>query len=542
MQPVVQAPFRAPVDRRSALDRAHRGDIVGALGRVRSDDAGPRLTLRRQLGTLLAVMGPGIFVMAADNDAGTVSVYAQAGQNYGLKFLWPLFLLAPVLFVIQEMVARLGSVTGSGHARLIFERFGRRWGWFALGDLLVLNLLTIVTELIGVRLALGYFGVSRYLSVPLAVVALVALTGSGRFRRWEAVMYVLVSVNIVVVPLALLSHPRVGAIAHALVPAVSTQPSAGGVLFLVALVGTTVSSWQLFFHQSNVVDKRITPRWLRYERVDTLLGTVAFVIVGTAMLGICAFAFAGTNFGGRFTDAGAVAHALNVRLGAPAGGLFALMLLNASLLGAAAVTLSTSYAVGDVLGLRHSLHRRWRDAPAFHGSFAVTVAIAGAVVLAPHAPLGLVTTVVQALAGVLLPSATIFLLLLCNDPAVLGPWVNPRWLNALASTVVGSLLVLSALLTATTLFPTLSVELAAIVLLSALALALALVGVGSRRSSHIRNTFEGTPWERATWSMPPLELLAPPQLTRARQVGLVVLRVYIAIAVVLLVVRAASLA
>ena len=180
---VIEAPFRSAVNRRSASDRAHIGDIVGAMGTVASHDVGPRRSLRRRMVTLAAVMGPGLIVMAGDNDAGSLSVYAQAGQNHGLRLMWILVLLAPVLVVNQEMAVRLGAVTGAGHARLIVERFGRTWGAFALGDLLVVNLLTIVTEFIGVTLALGYFGVSRYVAVPIAAAALVAVTSSGSFRR-----------------------------------------------------------------------------------------------------------------------------------------------------------------------------------------------------------------------------------------------------------------------------------------------------------------------------------------------------------------------
>ena len=166
------------------LDQAHLGDIEGALGRVRLDD--DRHTgLRRRLITFLAILGPGLIVMVGDNDAGGVSTYAQAGQNYGYSLLWTLLLLIPVLIVNQEMVVRLGAVTGVGHARLINERFGRFWGWFSVGDLFILNFLTIVTEFIGVSLALRYFGVSPYISVPIAAVILVAITASGSFRRWS---------------------------------------------------------------------------------------------------------------------------------------------------------------------------------------------------------------------------------------------------------------------------------------------------------------------------------------------------------------------
>src|SRR5207248_4124288 len=170
------------------------------------------------------------------------------------------------------MVARLGAVTGVGHARLIFERFGPRWGAFALGDLLALCLLTIITEFIGIDLALGYFGISRYVSVPIAAVALLAITGTGSFRRWERAMYVLVAVNLVVIPLAVLSHPQTGTVVRAVVPHFHGVLNDAGALFVVALVGATVNPAQLFFQQSSVVDKRITARWLRYERADTLVG------------------------------------------------------------------------------------------------------------------------------------------------------------------------------------------------------------------------------------------------------------------------------
>ncbi len=246
---VLAMPFSPSADRRSVLDRAHRGDIEGALGSVRSYDTGPRLTLGRRFVTLLAVMGPGLIVMAADNDAGTLSVYAQAGQDYGLKLIWPFLLLAPVLFDNQEMVARLGAVTGAGHARLIFERFGRHWGAFALGDLIALNLLTIVTEFIGINLALSYFGISRYFSVPVAGLALVATNASGGFRRWERVMFGLVAANLLVIPLVVLSHPHPVAVAQAFIPGIPGRIAPIGVLFVVALVGTTVSPWQLFFQQ-----------------------------------------------------------------------------------------------------------------------------------------------------------------------------------------------------------------------------------------------------------------------------------------------------
>jgi NRAMP (natural resistance-associated macrophage protein)-like metal ion transporter len=520
------------------LDDAHVGDIHGALGTIRSHHAPPR-GRRRRLLALLAIMGPGLIVMVGDNDAGGVATYAQAGQNYGLTLLWTLLLLIPVLIVNQEMVARLGAVTGVGHARLIIERFGRLWGAFSVGDLFILNFLTIVTEFIGVSLALGYFGVSKYVSVPLAAAALVAMTATGSFRRWERFMYLFVATNFVAIPLMLASHPHAGPIlTHALVPGVEGGLGSTSMLLIIAIVGTTVAPWQLFFQQSNVIDKRITPRWINYERADTVIGSVIVILAAAALMIAVAFAFSGTSLHGQFADAGTVATGLSQRLGPVAGDLFALALLNAAIIGAAAVTLSSSYAFGDVFGRRHSLHHSAREARAFHGSFAGLVVLAAAIVLIPGAPLGTMTTAVQALAGVLLPSATVFLVLLCNDRAVLGPWTNPGWLNALAAVIVGVLVVLSAILTATTLFPALDVTLLAEALLGALALGLAGAGVYTTRGRRRGGGAVRSDIPREEWTMPQLELLERPEWSRTRVVGMYALRGYLVVAVVMLTVKA----
>src|SRR2546427_12686310 len=174
----------------AVLDEAHLGDIHGAFGTIRLSDVAPRRTWRRRLLTLAAIIGPGLIVMVGDNDAGGVSTYAQAGQDFGYSLLWTLIILIPVLIVNQEMVVRLGAVTGVGHARLIKERCGRCWGWFLVGGRFVLNFLTVSTEFTGVSLAGQYFGFSPYGVVPLAAVILIAITITGKFRRWDRAMFV----------------------------------------------------------------------------------------------------------------------------------------------------------------------------------------------------------------------------------------------------------------------------------------------------------------------------------------------------------------
>ena len=537
---VPSTPSLAPSGRRrTILDEAHVGDIRGALGTLREHATVPRSRRRRVL-ALLAIMGPGLIVMVGDNDAGGVATYAQAGQNYGLTLLWTLVLLIPVLIVNQEMVVRLGAVTGVGHARLIIERFGKLWGTFSVGDLFILNFLTIVTEFIGVSLALGYFGVSKYVAVPVAAAALITMTATGSFRRWERFMYVFVVTNFIAIPLAILSHPHVGSIvSHAVTPGVAGGFNSTSMLLIIAIVGTTVAPWQLFFQQSNVIDKRITPRWINFERADTVIGSIVVVVGAAALMIAAAFAFGGTKLYGQFGDAGSVAGGLEHKLGPAAGDLFAIALLNAAIIGAAAVTLASSYAFGDVFGRRHSLHHRPSKAKLFHGSYAAIVALAAAIVLIPGAPLGTITTAVQALAGVLLPSATVFLLLLCNDKQVLGPWTNPTWLNALAAAIIGVLVILSAVLTATVLFPSINVTFVTEALFAALAVGLAAArAYVARGRKGAPSAAVNDPIPREQWTMPPLHLLERPAWSRTRTIGMYTLRGYLLVAVLMLIIKA----
>jgi Mn2+/Fe2+ NRAMP family transporter len=530
----------------AVLDAAHEGDIHGALGTLRRSEVPTGRSFGRRLLTLAAIMGPGLIVMVGDNDAGGVATYAQAGQNYGTTLLWTLLLLVPVLVVAQEMVARLGAVTGVGHARLIRERFGRFWLAFSVGDLFVLNFLTLVTEFIGVDLGLSYFGVSPDVSVPLAAVGLFVMAATGSFRRWERFMFVFILTSLLMFPLAALTHPRLGpVVSGTVVPRVTGGFDATAVLFIIAIVGTTVAPWQLFFQQSNVVDKRITTRFLRYELADTVIGAALTNVGAAALIVATAFAFAGSHLAGHFSSALAVAQGLASRVSPLAGDLFAVILINAAILGASAVTLSTSYALGDSFGVKHSLHRKVTDAKAFYASFAALVALAAGIVLIPGAPLGLMTTGVQVLAGVLLPSAIVFLLLLCNDAAVLGPWVNTTRQNVVASVIVAVLVLLSLILTITTVFPTIAFGPLVASLAALGALGLGVLGLSTRRRRDgrpVAERSETTSVRRDTWRMPSLDLLAPPVWSAQRKLGLLALRVYLVVAVVLLAVKIGQVA
>ncbi len=493
-EPQKDAPRLVPTS--AVLHEAHVGDIHGAFGTIRLSDVAPRRTWRRRILTLAAIIGPGLIVMVGDNDAGGVSTYAQAGQDYGYSLLWTLVLLVPVLIVNQEMVVRLGAVTGVGYARLITERFGRSWGWYSVGNLFLLNFLTISTEFMGVTLGAEYFGFNRYLVVPLAAIVLIAITLSGNFRSWERAMFFFLFASLLVIPLALLSHPSPGA-----------------------------------------------PRWLDYEKADTVLGAVVVVIGAAAIMMATASAFTGNSDFGHFADAYSVARGLHLHISPVVGAIFALLLIDASIVGASAVTLTTSYAFGDMFGRGFSLHRGFREAKLFYGMYAAMVVLAAAIVLIPHAPLGLITTAVQALAGILLPSTTVFAVLLCNDRAVLGPWINRPWLNVLAAIIVGALLLLSLILVISTVVPSVDVTVLLKLLAPLILIVIAVGGVamwwGSRRAQPVPPASRS---EREGWRMPALTLLERPTSSLLRRFAMLLLGSYVAFAVILLAVKAVQIA
>jgi Mn2+/Fe2+ NRAMP family transporter len=539
---------------RAVLDEAHVGDIRGALGTIRADDTAARKTLSGKLKTLLAVVGPGLIVMIGDNDAGAFSTYGQAGQAYGTRLLWTLLLLIPVLYVNQEMVLRLGAVSGVGHARLILARFGKFWGAFSVIDLFLLNALTIITEFIGITLAAGYLGVPKVIAVAGAAVIIVASAFTGSFRRFERIAITFCAGSLLLIPLYFMTHPSLSSMARGF--AEPGLPGANGqmatvMLLVIGIVGTTVAPWQLFFQQSYVIDKRITPRFMRYEKADLWLGIAVAIVGAAAVMGVTAAAFGHSGVAGGFTDSAGLARGISAYAGHAAGVIFAIALLDASVIGAFAVSLSSAYAIGDVLGLNHSLHRGIGQAKGFYAVYAALIGGAAAIVLIPGSPLGLFTEGVQVLAGVLLPSATVFLLLLCNDREVLGPWVNGRKTNAFTGAVVAVLVTLSVVLTASVVFP--SITATQILWIVAACAAVALLGGGAaavrRLTRHPAETIAEAMAEdaadmadRDSWRMPPLSELSAPVISRTRKAGLTVLRGYLLASMILVIVKVVEVA
>ncbi|MDE3208750.1 MAG: Nramp family divalent metal transporter [Pseudomonadota bacterium] len=525
----------------SVLDKAHIGHIRGALGTIAEGDIHPRKTWWSRIKTLLAILGPGLIVMVGDNDAGGFSIYAQAGQNYGTALLWTLLLLIPVLYINQEMVLRLGAVTRVGHARLILERFGRFWGAFSVIDLLLLNALTIITEFIGITLGMQFLGVPRLGGIIAAAVLVMLAASTGDFRRFERFSMVLVLFSLLLLPVFFLVHPPLNQIAQGLfLPHLPSHGNLGDIMLLIiGIVGTTVAPWQLFFQQSYVIDKRITPRFIRYERADLWLGILLVIISAIAIISLSSEVFAGHAEAGHFTDTGAVAAGLAHYHSPIAGILFAIALIDASLIGASAVSLSTAYALADILSLKHSLHRKPADALAFYGIYFVLIAGSAALVLIPGVPLGLLTNAVQALAGILLPSATVFLLLLCNDPAILGPWINSHRTNLITSIIIVVLVMLSIILTASVLWPGLPGRLIIDILIGG-----GLIGLTTVIALHVirlRQEAEENPPAQPpiqtnekqpyNWTMPALSELPPAKISGTSKTWMAILRLYLIVAI-----------
>jgi Mn2+/Fe2+ NRAMP family transporter len=413
--------------------------------------------------------------------------------------------------------------------------------------------------------------------VLLAALVIIASAMTGNFRRFERIAMVFCAGSLLLIPVYVLAHPPVGQMARGFViPAIPGGGQMATVmLMIIGIVGTTVAPWQLFFQQSYVVDKRITPRFIRYERADLVIGIVVVIVGGAAIMGAMTAAFAGTRAAGHFNDTAGLAAGLAAYAGKAAGALFAVALLDAAMIGAFAVSLSTAYALGDILGLKHSLHRGVKNAKGFYVMYAALIAGAATIVLIPGSPLGLFTEGVQVLAGVLLPSATVFLLMLCNDKAVLGPWVNGRVTNAITGVVIGVLIMLSLILIAAVVFPHITarqivmimVACAGLVLFAGLALlarrrarataadAAATarpapvgpaylsgpVGAGGARRREREARPDGAAGKE-NWRMPALAMLAPAPMSTGRRMGMLGMWAYLMIAMVAVVFRLVVLA
>lgn len=402
--------------------------------------------LKQRLLPLLAVLGPGLIVAAADNDAGGITTYSVVGAQFGYSFLWIFILLIISLAVTQEMGARAGIVTGKGLASLIRERYGVRWTAFALLATMVANLGTTAMEFAGVAASLEIFGLTRYISVPLAALFVFFLVTRGNYKRVEKVFLVATVFYLSYVASAFMAHPDWGtALKSTFVP--SFQLSAPYILAFIATVGTTITPWGQFFIQSYVVDKRLSPEELNYERADVFTGAV-FTNVIAAFIVIATAATLWTQ-GHLISGAQDAAMALEPLAGRFAEVLFGFGLFNASLLSAAILPMSSAYIICEGLGFEAGVDRSPSEAPWFYGSFTFFIVFGAAFVLL-NVPLVTIALISQTVNAIFLIPILIFLLKLTGDEEIMGKHTNSRTFKIIAWATTGGLMLLSVLLVITT--------------------------------------------------------------------------------------------
>jgi NRAMP (natural resistance-associated macrophage protein)-like metal ion transporter len=421
--------------------------------------------LRRRTVLFLAALGPGIITMVADNDAGGISTYSVTGAKYGFNLLWVFFILIPMAYFVQEMTVRLGAVTKRGHAEAIFDAFGPFWGWFSIFDLAVVNWLTLVTEYIGMTEAMSIFGIPQWLTFVVVTAVLMTVVMTGKYWTFEKLTLFFCLFNLVYIPAAIwaMNTGNVpggwGAVAKGFYRPEFLGGFTPDLLFIImANIGTTITPWQIFFQQSAVVDKGMDIRDIAFGKVDTFVGSFL-----TGLVAIFIIIATGAAFYYHRPDpiivedakqtAEALAPLLPHGQGSWAKALFAVGLFDAGFLGAICISLSTSWAVGEVFGWAHSLNRTVRDAPWFYAIYLATLVSAGAVVLIPGAPLITITMFVQVVAVTLLPAALMFLILLLNDKPLMGSHVNTRWQNFANWSITLFVIVMSTLFGISVLFP-----------------------------------------------------------------------------------------
>ena len=394
---------------------------------------------RNRLLLILAAMGPGIVTAMAGNDAGGISTYSTAGAKFGFTTLWVIPIMCILLIVVQTTASRMGATTGKGFAALIRERFGIRLAALAMFALLVGNVATTFSEFAGIASGMEMFGVSKYVSVPIAAVTVWLLIVGGSYKRVQNVFLALSFVFVTYIIAAVLAQPDWNdALTSTVVPQVT-----GGVSWIslvIAMIGTTIAPWMMFFTQSNVVEKGTTTNELFEQRIDAVSGTIAaclvawFIIVTTGAVlypqGI------------EVDSAEAAARALAPFAGQYAEALFAIGLVAASFLAACVLPLTTAFVICEAFGWEAGVSFTWKEAPLFKGIFTFVIVVSAVVILIPNIDLMGIMLTAQFVNGVILPVLLVFMVIICTDKHVMGKYAVGKFTRVIlcfTTVVVGIL-------------------------------------------------------------------------------------------------------
>ncbi len=418
---------------------------------------------RKRIAMFLAIVGPGLIVSNVDNDAGGIYVYSQSGAKYGYMVLWTLIPMTIALYVSLEMCSRMGAHTGKGLSDLVREEFGLRVTFFVMMAVLVVNLGNVLAEFAGVASAMEVFGISKYISVPMAAVLVWVLVVRGSAARVEKIFLTVCTVYFAYVISAILAKPEwLIACLHLIPPQilrliptarqfVQAPPfNASYFLILAALVGTTIAPWQHFYLQAAVVEKRVGPRQYGDTRRDVLFGSISCMVIVFFII-VCTAATLYASGHHEVPDAKSAALALRPLAGNWASSLFALGLLNASLFAASILPLSTSYVICEAMGFESGIDRKLGEAKIFYGLYTALIVIGAGLILIPGAPLVRIAVLSQVANGILLPLVLVFILLLVNRRDLMGDQVNSRafnwvaWISTIAMIVLTIVLVYTAI-------------------------------------------------------------------------------------------------
>ena len=395
---------------------------------------------------LISILGPGFITANVDNDAGGIYTYASAGAQFGYRLLWTTIPVIILLTFAQEIAARMGVVTGKGLSELIREEYGLRTTFLLMAGLVVCNFGNVVSEFAGVASSTQLFGVSRYISVPIAAAVVWAVVVYGDYKKLEKIFVVLSFLYIAYIITAVLARPEWGLAAQETLrpPGLHELKDPAFLYLSVGIIGATIAPWQQFYLQASVVDKGVKRSQLKYSQADAVVGSLFSVVVAAFIVIACAATL--YNGGQRHIESAADA-ATSLR---PLGGKYAFMLfsvglLNASLFAASILPLSTAYTVCEALGFESGLDKKFHEAPAFYWLYTGLIVVGAAIILVPGFPLIPVAVLSQVLNGVLLPVVLVFMLLLVNKRYLMEKFVNPRGYNVVAWA-------LTALVTALTVF------------------------------------------------------------------------------------------
>jgi len=392
----------------------------------------------------LAVLGPGFITANIDNDSGGILTYSNAGAQFGYTLLWTMIPITVALLVVQEMCARMGAVTGKGLSDLIREEFGLRMTFLLMLLLLIVNFGNVMAEFVGIAGSMQLFHISKYVSVPASAFTIWLLVVKGDYKRVEKVFLAASVFYIAYIVTGVLSQPswHDAMVATVKLPRGSIWHSKSYIYMIVGVIGTTISPWMQFYLQSSIVEKGVTAKSYPASRLDVIIGSFFTNIVAWFIVVACAATLFAHGMGA-IKEAADAAEAMKPLAGQYAFLLFAIGLFNASLFAASILPLSTAYTICEGLGLEAGLDGGFKDAPVFYWLYTILIVVGGGLILLPHAPLWRILVLSQVANGVWLPIVLIFMILLINRKDLMGRFVNPRWMNAIAWTTAAVVVVLS---------------------------------------------------------------------------------------------------